>query len=250
MPSSPTTLPGLRRRVRAPLLLAGACVAGLALTWVLAALVPATHARDAILLYDFTRLDRPIVEAPANLLLALLEPEFFILWGLALVAFASARARPRVGLAVAFVMGLAPLSSELLKPLVAHSHVQAAPVYITSASWPSGHATAVTALVWGAVLVSPPAHRRAVAIAGVLLAIAVGCSLLILAWHMPSDVLGGYLLGTLWAALAVAALDVVGWRGPLRSRPKPRYRPTPTRVRPEPIAAQIHPAGAPRSRHG
>jgi membrane-associated phospholipid phosphatase len=41
---------------------------------------------------------------------------------------------------------------------------------------------------------------------GALLAAAVGCALLILAWHMPSDVLGGYLLATLWAALAVAML--------------------------------------------
>jgi membrane-associated phospholipid phosphatase len=41
---------------------------------------------------------------------------------------------------------------------------------------------------------------------GALLVAAVGCALLILAWHMPSDVLGGYLLATLWAALAVAAL--------------------------------------------
>ncbi len=36
--------------------------------------------------------------------------------------------------------------------------------------------------------------------------LAVGVALLILAWHMPSDVLGGYLLGALWIALAVAGL--------------------------------------------
>jgi len=38
------------------------------------------------------------------------------------------------------------------------------------------------------------------------LAFAVGVALLVLAWHMPSDVVGGYLLATLWAALAFASL--------------------------------------------
>jgi undecaprenyl-diphosphatase len=233
MMSAISSVPLAERRGAGPaLLLAGLCVAGLILTWTLAALVPATHARDAAVLYDFTRLNRPVVEFPAKLLLDLLEPVFFIVWGLGLVALAVSRARPRVALAVALVLGLAPLSAELLKPLVAHPHLQIAPVYITSSSWPSGHATAVTALVWCAALVAPPAHRRAVVKAGVLLVLAVGCSLLILAWHMPSDVIGGYLLGMLWAALAVAALRAVGPRGGLRPRAR-RSRP---RARPEPIA--------------
>ena len=48
---------------------------------------------------------------------------------------------------------------------------------------------------------------------------AVGCSLLILAWHMPSDVLGGYLLATLCVSLVVAAMGPAWDRpGPLRMR--------------------------------
>jgi membrane-associated phospholipid phosphatase len=188
------------------LLVSGLCVAGLALTWVFAELVPVTHVRDAVALYDFTRLDRPFVEVPANLLLALFEPWFFAVWGIVLVALALSQGRPRVALAVALVLALAPGSAELLKPLVAHPHAQVVPLYIKDASWPSGHATAATALAWCALLVAPPARRRTVAMLGAVLAAAVGCALLILAWHMPSDVLGGYLLATLWAALAVATL--------------------------------------------
>ncbi len=226
-----------RRGVHSALLLAGLCVAGLALTWVFAALVPATHERDALVLYDFTRLDGAFVEVPAKLLLDLLEPVFFVVWGLVLVAVAVSRARPRVGLAVALVLSLAPLSAELLKPLVAHGHAQIEPLYIVSASWPSGHATAVTALVWCALFVAPPARRRAVAIWGLALVAAVGCSLLILAWHMPSDVLGGYLLGTLWAALALVVLRWVGPRGPIDGAfRRPADRP---RGRPEPIASPL-----------
>lgn len=189
-----------------PLLLAAACVAGLALTWVLAALVPVTHVKDAIALYDFTRLDRPAIEAPARLLLDLLEPAFFIVWGIALVATALSRGRRRVALAVALVLSLAPASAELLKPLLAHPHAEVVPLYIKGASWPSGHATAATALFWCVLLVAPSSRRRALALLGVVLLLAVGCSLLILAWHMPSDVIGGYLLGTLWFALALFGL--------------------------------------------
>jgi membrane-associated phospholipid phosphatase len=190
-----------------PLLLAAACVVGLALTWVLAALVPVTHDKDAIALYDFTRLDRPAIEAPARLLLDLLEPAFFIVWGIALVVIALSRGRGRVALAMVLVLSLAPASAELLKPLLAHPHAEVVPLYIKGASWPSGHATAATALVWCVLLVAPSNRRRALALLGVVLLAAVGCSLLILAWHMPSDVIGGYLLGTLWFALALLGLQ-------------------------------------------
>lgn len=189
-----------------PLLLAAACVLGMALTWVLAALVPVTHDQDAFALYDFTRLDRPAIEAPARLLLDLLEPAFFIVWGLLLVAISISRRRPRVALAVALVLSLAPASAELLKPLLAHPHAEVVPLYIKGASWPSGHATAATALFWCVLLVVPSNLRRALALLGIVLLAAVGCSLLILAWHMPSDVIGGYLLGTLWFALALLGL--------------------------------------------
>lgn len=205
--SAISTPPAAQRRRAGPaLLLAGLCAAGLAFTWVFAALVPVTHVRDAVALYDFTRLDRPLVEVPAKALLDLLEPAFFVVWALALVAVALSRGRPRVAFAVALVLTLAPLSAELLKPLVAHQHAEVAPLYIKDASWPSGHATAAMALVWCALLVAPSDRRKAIATVGAMLVAVVGCALLILAWHMPSDVLGGYLLATLWMTLAVAAL--------------------------------------------
>ena len=77
-----------RRAARFALLVAALCVVGLALTWVLAELVPITHVKDAVALYDFTRLNRPLVEAPANALLDLLYPPFYATWGIVLVAVA------------------------------------------------------------------------------------------------------------------------------------------------------------------
>jgi membrane-associated phospholipid phosphatase len=222
MSASPATLPADRRSTALLLLVAGLCVAGLALTWVLAELVPITHVKDAVALYDFTRLNRPLVEAPANALLDLLYPPFYAAWGIVLVAVALRRRLAWVALAVVVVLPLAPLSAELLKPLLAHPHDQFGAKHIADASWPSGHATAALALAWCALLVAPPARRRLVAIVGGAFAAAVGVALLVLAWHMPSDVVGGYLLATFWAALALAVLRAFerdgGAREPARTR--------------------------------
>jgi membrane-associated phospholipid phosphatase len=211
-----------RRVVRLALLVAGISVVGLALTWVLAELVPITHVKDAVALYDFTRLNRPLVEAPANALLDMLYPPFYAAWGIVLVVLALRRRLPWVALAVVVVLPLAPLSAELLKPLLAHSHDQLGPKYITSASWPSGHATAALTLSWCALLVAPPAGRALVAMLGVAFSLAVGVALLVLAWHMPSDVVGGYLLATLWASLAFALLRAFERDGDAR---RPARRP-------------------------
>jgi membrane-associated phospholipid phosphatase len=202
-------------RVSAPLGVAGLCVAALALTWVVAALVPATHVKDAVALYDFTLLGRPRVDDLAKALLHLLDPLLYTLWGVLLIAVALGRRQPRAAFAVALVLGLAPLTAETLKPLLAHPHARIDGSEITAASWPSGHATAAVALALCAVLVAPQRLRPIVAMLGAMFAAGVGFSLLLLAWHLPSDVAGGYLLGTLWTALAVAGLRATE----ARSRP-------------------------------
>lgn len=186
--------------------MAALCLLGLAATWVVSALVPSARAKDALALHDFTLLSRPNVDGVAKALLHVLEPAPFTALGVVLVAIALLRRRPAVALAVALVMALAPLTSELLKPLLAHAHDRVSGTYIAAGSWPSGHATAAAVLVLCAALISPARLRPAVAALGAVFAAAVGCSLLVLAWHMPSDVIGGYLLGALWVALAVAAL--------------------------------------------
>ena len=195
-----------RTGVARALWIAGLCLLALAVIWVVAELVPQAQVRDSLALRDFVLLSGPRVSTVANFLLSLLGPPLLTLWGIALVLCALARARPRVALAVALVLGLAPLSADALKPLLAHPHSHAGAVYIDPASWPSGHATAALALALCAVLVAPPRVRPAVVGLGAVFSAAVGCSLLIRAWHMPSDVLGGYAMAALWMALAVAAL--------------------------------------------
>jgi membrane-associated phospholipid phosphatase len=193
---------------------AGLCALAAALVWVLAELVPAGHVRDAILLRHFTLLSGPHVDTAANTLLAALSPVPLACWGLALVLFALARGLRREALAVGLVVALAPLSADRLKPLLAHAHARAGTVHIGAASWPSGHSAAALALALCAALLAPPRARVPVALAGAAFALAVGFALLVRAWHMPSDVLGGYLVAALWTALAVAGLRAAERRWP------------------------------------
>ncbi len=144
------------------------------------------------------------------------------------------------------MLGLAPLTAETLKPLLAHPHARIYGSEITAASWPSGHATAATALALCAVLVAPRRLRPTVAVLGAMFATGVGFSLLLLAWHLPSDVIGGYLVGTLWMALAVAGLRAAEARSPLT----PAAEAGPSHGHRDPIAARIPGTGTRILRRG
>ena len=63
----------------------------LALTWVVAALIPAGQVKDSVALHHFVLLGRPSVDLLANDLLHLLDPLLFVCWGVALVAVAFVR---------------------------------------------------------------------------------------------------------------------------------------------------------------
>ena len=69
------------------------------------------------------------------------------------------------------------------------------------------------------MLVAPPALRAAAAMLGGAFAVGVGYAVLVLGWHYPSDVLGGFLVAGLWTSLAVAVLHRV-------EAPEPAGRPT------------------------
>jgi membrane-associated phospholipid phosphatase len=206
-----------RAGLSAPLCIAGACAVALVLTWVVAALLPPTHLKDAVALHDLTLPRGGWLGQLAKALLEPFDPLLYGLWSILLVLVALVRARARVALAVAVVLLAAPALAEALKPLLAHRHASVGGrTLVGPASWPSGHATAVTVLVMCAVLVAPRRLRPTLAVLGAVFIALVGLSVLVLALHMPSDVLGGYLLGTLCVALAIAALRVADARAGLR----------------------------------
>jgi membrane-associated phospholipid phosphatase len=149
----------------------------------------------------------------------LADPASFALLGAALVAVAIVRGQYRVAAAVPLILAGANITTQLLKPAVATPRLSEwlGNGQIPAASWPSGHATASMSLVLCAILVSSPRLRPLVATAGALLAVGVGYSLLALGWHFPSDVLGGYLVATMWALVAVAGLRAADRRWPART---------------------------------
>jgi membrane-associated phospholipid phosphatase len=218
-------------RERGPLLLAVGFLVAMAVVWSLAELVPAVRARDASALYHLTLLDRPSIESIGHHLLHLLEPVPYTLWAFMLVGIAVALGRVREAVVAAALLALGPGTAETLKPLLAHAHDAYGSVHVGPASWPSGHATAALTLACAASLIAPDRLKPLVAGVGAAFAAGIGLLLLILAWHMPSDVIGGYLVAGFWTALAVAALRWSARRRLTRERPEPTGAPRPEQPR-------------------
>jgi membrane-associated phospholipid phosphatase len=215
LPRGNSTSRSPRGGVALPLLVAALLVAAMALVWAVATHVEAFRVHDAELLRRFALGGGELTNEVARVMLHLLNPVQFTIWAAAIVLFAFARGSRRLAFAVAVVMTLAPFSADLLKPLLAEPHVGFGRA-IGPSSWPSGHATAATALAFSAVLVTPARWRVLAAPLAVAFMLGVGAALLIRVWHMPSDVLGGYLLGALWGALAIAGLRASERRWPSR----------------------------------
>src|SRR5690242_8119833 len=122
------TAPALPRRsssarsprggVALPLAVAAACVAAMALVWLMAAHVEAFRVHDADLLRRFALGGGERTNEVARGLLHLLNPVQFTIWAVAIVLFALARGDRRLAVAVVVVMVLAPLSADVLKPLL------------------------------------------------------------------------------------------------------------------------------------
>jgi membrane-associated phospholipid phosphatase len=120
---------------------------------------------------------------------------------------------------VAVVLGICLLSAnvtvELLKPLLSTPRpvdFLSPTAQISDSSWPSGHATAAVSILGMLALAVGPAARRPVAIAGAVLTALVCAALAVGAWHFPSDVLGGVLVGLAWTLVAAAALHLLHLR--------------------------------------
>jgi membrane-associated phospholipid phosphatase len=199
------------------LLSAAACLAGLAAVAVLALVVPAAHVRDAAMLHGFMGLDRPDAHFAIRTMAHLADPVPYLCLGLACIAVALARRRGWRALAVLVLLIVTGVTTQALKQILATPRFEAwLGQQIGNASWPSGHSTAAMTLALCAVMVAPPALRAATALIGGAFAIGVGYAVLVLAWHFPSDVLGGYLVAGAWVSLALAALQPLE-----RARPEP-----------------------------
>jgi membrane-associated phospholipid phosphatase len=112
---------------------------------------------------------------------------------------------------VAVVAVGATLTSTLVKVLVARPRPgTGALVKALGYAFPSGHSTAASAAWLSAALVLGSLTRRLVqrvllAVVAVLVVVLVGVSRVYLGVHAPTDVLGGWAMGALWVAGALAA---------------------------------------------
>jgi membrane-associated phospholipid phosphatase len=197
------------RRSLPALLVATACALAAAVVW-LAARTGWGASLDHRTLTGFAGLKRPLVDTAAGLALGIAGPIGFAMLAIAVVAAAVVRGRVRVAFVVGVVMVAAALTTQGVKALM--PPMAATTLGPAPGSWPSGHTTAVMVLALCAVLVAPPRVRPLVAAAGGLAAAAVAYSLLILRYHFPSDVAGGYLVAAGWTALGVAALHAADSR--------------------------------------
>lgn len=189
---------------------------------------PATTSTDQQILRNVADMTRPW---------PLVLPETASLFGTApLVAVITAvvgasLARERRWSDIALLI-VAVVGAVLLSPLTKHLVSRARPTafFRTSAtgySFPSGHTLNVTclALALGFILWRLSWHR-AVKIAWTLALVVyiacVGASRVVLGVHYPTDVLGGFLLGTAWATLLMALVLVAErWR-PVPPTPPPQ----------------------------
>src|SRR4051812_15272954 len=142
-----------------------------------------------------------------------------ILITLVLAAVCLLRGRPRSAVAVVGLTVATSVSSQLLKVLLAHPRYPSSIHYtLGPEALPSGHATAAMSLAMAGVLAAPRRARLAAAVIGSALALGVGASVIVVAWHFPSDVIAGYLLATGWALAFVALLYEADRRFPATER--------------------------------
>jgi len=126
------------------------------------------------------------------------------------------RRRPSDALAAVLVVAGANVTTQLLKALLAHPRVKLAiggdP--FEPNTFPSGHTTAAASIAVAWAFAAPAALRNLVLSLGAAFALAVGCSVVVIGWHYPSDVLGAYLVVACWGFAILAAMRAVAPRRP------------------------------------
>ena len=174
-----------------------------------------TRALDTAVLLALREADDPATPVgPQWLEIAMLDltalggPTVIWLIVLSVVGFLCLQARYRTAIVVAVAAGSGELMNHLLKALFERPRPSVVPHLrdVTTASFPSGHAmeSAIVYLTLGVMLMRV-AERRITKLyclgVAVLVTFLVGASRVYLGVHYPSDVLGGWILGFLWASV-------------------------------------------------
>jgi membrane-associated phospholipid phosphatase len=207
-------MPAVRRpTTRDALLGALACLIALAAVGIGAAWVPVVQSVDAQAATGFDAVEATTLGNLTAHIARLCDPRPYVVIGAGLIAVALLRGRLARAGAVGILLVATGLTTQTLKTTLGHPRAGEI-LGVHLGSWPSGHSTAAMTLALCAVLVAPRALRGAVAVVGVAFALAVGLGVMVMEWHLPTDVAGGYLVAMGWMLLAVAVVRRV-------ERPRP-----------------------------
>jgi membrane-associated phospholipid phosphatase len=195
------------------------CVLAFAVLLGLAYYVPPAAWLDGAALHGFVAVGENVQLADlATVLAHMCDPLPYALASAIVIAAAYRTRGARTAAAITLLIGGANLTSQLLKPLLAHHrelyYTEFKLYNIRDAAFPSGHATAAMALALAVLIVVPRSFRPITATIGAAFTIAVSFSVLILEWHFPSDVVGGYLIATGYGLATFAALRYAAERWP------------------------------------
>jgi membrane-associated phospholipid phosphatase len=121
------------------------------------------------------------------------------------------RGLPRDAVAAVLVVAGANVTTQLLKIALAHPRAQTllGGVRVGDVAFPSGHTTAAFSIAIAFAFVVPARLLPLTLVLGAAFGLAVGCSVVVIAWHYPSDVLGGILVASGWGFAVLAAMRAV-----------------------------------------
>jgi membrane-associated phospholipid phosphatase len=195
------------RSAKAPLAAWIACAGALVLLVLFAYGIDAAQRADATLLANFIAHRGSGVGLLAELIAPLADPLPLLLMLACACGIALRRGRPLDAAAAVTVVAGANLTTQILKVALAHPRFQMVLGHDQPAAvaFPSGHATAAASIAIAFAFVVPHDLRAVAAVVGAGFVVAIGCSVMVRAWHFPSDVLGGVLVACGWgfAVLAV-----------------------------------------------
>ncbi|HSK49514.1 MAG TPA: phosphatase PAP2 family protein [Solirubrobacterales bacterium] len=155
------------------------------------------------------RESRPGEWAEALALMA--DPIPLLLLLLAAGGIGLARHRPRDALAAVVVVAGANLTTQLMKAFLAHPRAQ---VLLGGSGYhpvgfPSGHTTAAFSIGVAFAFVLPRELVPLTLALGLAYGAAVGCAVVVIAWHFPSDAVGALLVVATWGFAALAGVRAV-----------------------------------------
>jgi membrane-associated phospholipid phosphatase len=138
----------------------------------------------------------------------LADPIPLVLLTVAACGVGLARRRPHDALAALVVVAGANLTTQLLKAAFAHPRAQ---VLLGGSgshqvAFPSGHTTAAFSIGFAFAFVLPRNLVPLTLTLALALGTAVGCAVVVIAWHYPSDALGALLVAASWGFAVLAGV--------------------------------------------